>query len=78
MSRFVVPFEAAVVIRCLALEIDVDGDRMERAAKMLPVRSADGEVSQSEVNHWNRLEQMADELSEFPQHFILNDKLWQQ
>jgi hypothetical protein len=78
MSLFAVPAGAATVLRRLALGIDVEEDRMQSAAKLLPPGVDENTDDPSDVHLLARIEQKVEEIKTIPEHFILNDKLWPQ
>ncbi len=78
MSPFALPVEVTVVIRCLALGISVDVDRMVRVARMLLPMSSDKGVEPSSDQLREVLRKKVEEIQKLPMHIILNEKIWSQ
>jgi hypothetical protein len=76
MRAFVFPAEASVVLRCMALGIDVREDRKDRAARMISVHFGELEGEPSSDQLREMLKKTAGELNMLPQHILLNEKLW--
>ena len=77
MLAFALPEDASVVLRCMALGIQVEDDRKDRAARMISLHFGELEGEPSSDQLREMLKKTAGELTTLPPHILLNEKLWQ-
>ncbi len=76
-TLFVVPGDASVVLRCMALGMDVSQDRMIHAARLFPPLDGEAEDAPSIGHLLKRITKKTDEVRrQVPKHFILKNNMW--